>query len=55
MEQALRSRCDVAQVRVGGYMQVTDTYGYTVTLLRADDELAGYLDGDPVCGDGFML
>ena len=55
MERALRDRCDLAQVRVGGYMQVTDTYGYTVTLLCADDEIAGYLDGEPVCGDGFLL
>ena len=54
MEKALRSRCPVAQVRVGGYQQVTDTYGYTVTLLCADDELAPYLDA-PVVGDGFLM
>jgi dihydroxyacetone kinase len=54
MEKALRSRCPVAQVRVGGYQQVTDTYGYTVTLLCADDEIAPYLDA-PVVGDGFLM
>ena len=55
MERSLRAMCPVAQVRVGGYMQVTDTYGYTVTLLCADDEIAPYLEGEPVCGDGFLL
>ena len=55
MEVALRRCCPVAQVRVGGYMQVTDTYGYTVTLLCADDEIASYLEGEPICGDGFLL
>ena len=55
MERTLRTLCSVAQVRVGGYMQVTDTYGYTVTLLCADEEIASYLEGEPVCGDGFLL
>jgi len=55
LKNALTKRCDVAQMRVGGYMQVTDTYGYTVTLLCADGEIAPYLEGDPVCGDGFLL
>lgn len=55
MARALGELCPVAQVRVGGYMQVTDTYGYTVTLLCADDEIAPYLEGAPVCGDGFLL
>ena len=36
-------------------VQVTDTYGYTVTLLCADDEIASYLEGEPICGDGFLL
>ncbi len=55
LNDALKRRCDVAQMRVGGYMQVTDTYGYTVTLLCADGEIAPYLEGGPVCGDGFLL
>ena len=55
LKDALAARCEVAQMRVGGYMQVTDTYGYTVTLLCADEEIAGCLEGDPVCGDGFLL
>jgi len=55
LNDALKRRCDAAQMRVGGYMQVTDTYGYTVTLLCADDEIAPYLAGEPTCGDGFLL
>ena len=54
MHEALTRRCPVARMRVGGYMQVMDVYGYTVTLLCADDEIAPYLEGD-IAGDGFLF
>ena len=54
LKTALDSRVQNAQMRVGGYMQVMDCYGYTVTLLCADQEIAPYLEGT-LCGDGFLL
>ena len=54
LKEALDSRVQGAQMRVGGYMQVMDCYGYTVTLLCADQEIAPYLEGT-LCGDGFLL
>lgn len=54
LHAALERRCPVARMRVGGYMQVMDVYGYTVTLLCADEELAPYLEGD-IAGDGFLF
>ncbi|MBQ6373841.1 MAG: dihydroxyacetone kinase subunit DhaK [Clostridia bacterium] len=54
LHAALSRRAPVARMSVGGYMQVMDRYGYTVTLLCADDELAACLDGT-LCGDGFLL
>ena len=55
LHDALAGRCDLAQMRVGSYAMIADLYGYTVTLLCADGEIAPYLAGDPVCGDGFLL
>ena len=55
LHDALAGRCHLAQMRVGGYVMITDLYGYTVTLLCADDEIAPYLEGEPVSGDGFLL
>lgn len=52
--ESLSRRTDNARMSVGGYMQVTDSYGYTVTLLRADEELASYLTGT-CTGDGFII
>ena len=52
-EALARRTCD-ARMAVGGYQQVTDSYGYTVTLLCADGELQPYLEGT-LCGDGFLL
>ena len=54
LKAALDSRVNGAQMSVGGYMQVMDRYGYTVTLLCADKEIAPYLEGT-LCGDGFLL
>ncbi len=54
LKTALDSRVQNAQMRVGGYMQVMDCYGYTVTLLCADQQIAPYLEGT-LCGDGFLL
>lgn len=54
LKQALDARIEGAQMQVGGYMQVMDRYGYTVTLLCADAEIAPYLAGT-LCGDGFLL
>ena len=55
LHEALSGHCPVAQMRVGGYMQVMDAYGYTVTLLCADEELSAYLADGPICGDGFLF
>ena len=54
MADALEKYCPLAQLRVGGYSQITDLYGYTVSLLCADEELAPYLEGT-VIGDGFII
>lgn len=54
LHEALSKRAPLARMSVGGYMQVMDRYGYTVTLLCADAELAPYLEGT-ICGDGFLL
>lgn len=54
LKAALESRVREMQMQVGGYMQVMDRYGYTVTLLCADKEIAPYLNGT-LCGDGFLL
>ena len=54
LKAALDSRVQGAQMRVGGYMQVMDRYGYTVTLLSAPREIVPYLEGT-LCGDGFLL
>ena len=39
-------------VTFSGWM---DAYGYTVTLLCADEELSAYLADGPICGDGFLF
>ena len=52
--EALIRRIPDVRMSVGGYQQVTDSYGYTVTLLCADEELQRYLKGT-LCGDGFLL
>ena len=44
----------VAQLRVGAYMNVLDVYGYTVTVLCADDEISPFLDG-VVHGDSYLI
>lgn len=54
MADALEKYCPLAQLRVGGYSIITDLYGYTVTLLCADEEIAPYME-KTVCGDGFLL
>lgn len=54
LKAAFEKRRPLAQMRVGGYMQVMDVYGYTVTLLCADAELDDYLAGS-LAGDGFLL
>ena len=54
LKQALDSHIAGARMAVGGYMQVMDRYGYTVTLLCADEEIAPFLEGT-ICGDGFLL
>ena len=54
LHKALSQRMPVQQMRVGAYTNILDHYGFTVTLLCADDEIGGYLDGK-VCGDSYML
>ena len=55
LHTALSARCPIAQMRVGGYVQIMDEYGYTVTLLCADAELSCYLEGTLVSGADFQI
>lgn len=50
----LSRRYDVAQMRVGAFSNIMDVYGYTLTLLCADDLLRRHLEGT-VCTDSFMI
>ena len=54
LHAALSARCPVMQTRVGAYSNILNLYGYTVTLLCADDEIAPYLDG-ALASDSFMI
>ena len=54
LQRALARRCPVLKLRVGAYNNILDLYGYTVTLLCADGELAPYLAPD-LAGDCYLL
>lgn len=44
----------VTQMRVGAFSNILDVYGYTVTVLCADAEIASYLEGY-IHSDSFLL
>ena len=52
--EALEKRCPVLKMRVGAYSTILDLYGYTVTILCADAEIAPYLLPD-YAGDCYLL
>ncbi|MEA5017070.1 MAG: dihydroxyacetone kinase subunit DhaK [Candidatus Limiplasma sp.] len=54
IHEHLSSRHEVAQLRVGGFSNILDVYGYTLTLLCADSAMEKYLEGT-IGGDSFML
>lgn len=54
LHHAFSQNHPVAQLRVGAYMNVLDVYGYTVTVLCADEEIAPYLEG-VLYGDSYTV
>lgn len=54
VHEALSSCHEVTQLRVGGFSNILDVYGYTLTLLCTDPVLEKYLEG-VIGGDSFML
>ncbi len=51
---ALSSCYPIFRMNVGVYIHILDGYGFTVTLLCADEELRPYLEGN-ISGDGFLI
>lgn len=54
MYHLLSKNYDVFQMRVGAFSNIMDTYGYTFTVLCADETLQNHLKGI-VTSDSFML
>ena len=50
----LQKCCPILKMRVGAYNNILDAYGYTVTILCADEEIARYLLPD-VGGDCYLF
>lgn len=54
MHEHLSASHPIAQMRVGAFSNILDAYGYTFTILCADEEMERHLVGT-VCSDGFMI
>ena len=54
LQDELSTRFPLKQMRVGSFSNILDRYGFTVTLLCADQEIQGLLD-ETVCTDSFLL
>ena len=52
--EALSTNYPILRMNVGAYIHILDGYGFTVTLLCADEELRPYLEGN-IHGDGFII
>ena len=52
--EELSARFPVLQMRVGAYNNILDLYGFTVSLLCADETVQPYLSG-AVSADSFLL
>ena len=54
LQEELSACYPVMQMRVGSFFNILDRYGFTVTLLCADQEIRGLLD-ETACTDSFLL
>lgn len=52
--EALSARCPVLRTRVAGFSNIKDVYGFELSVLCADRELADLLSED-ICTDSFVL
>ncbi len=54
VQELLSPAYSVAHLRVGAFSNILDVYGYTLTILCADESLQKYLQGT-ICSDSFMV